>query len=146
MKKLSLILTAALAFAARADDAAYRSIPSAADFDTTVAKLSAAIESKGMTIFAVIDHRKAAQEAGLDMQPATVIIFGNPKAGTPLMRKDPRLALRLPLKVLVTESEQGVQIVFTPTERLIDGSSIEAAEVADTLAKAEALLENSVKE
>lgn len=149
MKKSLLTLTAALAalsLSARADDAVYRVIPSAADFDTTVAKLSSAIESKGMTIFAVIDHKAAAGKVELDMQPATVIIFGAPKAGTPLMRKDPRLALQLPLKVLVTEGEQGVQIVFTPTARVIEGSSITADEVADTLAKAETLLENAVKE
>lgn len=145
MKKLILALTAALAFNAHADDSVYRVVPSSSDFDATVAKLSQAIESKGMTIFAVVDHQEAAQQVGLEMQPAKVIIFGNPKAGTPLMQKDPRLALQLPLKVLVTESKDGVQVIFTPTARLIDGSNISAEDVAETLAKTEGLLESTVK-
>lgn len=145
MKKLLLTLFAALSAGAHAEDAVYRVLPSEADFDTTVAKLGEAIESKGMTVFAVIDHQEAAKKAGLDMQPAKVIIYGNPKAGTPLMRKDPRLALQLPLKVLVTQVDGEVRVVFTPSSRIVDGSAISAADVAETLAKAEGLIENTVK-
>ena len=65
------------------------------DFNTTVSRLKSAIQSKGMTVFATIDHAKAAQDDGMTMQPATVIIYGSPKAGTPLMKKDPAFALAL---------------------------------------------------
>ncbi|HFA9279593.1 TPA: DUF302 domain-containing protein, partial [Neisseria gonorrhoeae] len=74
-------------------------------FDETVSRLETAIKSKGMDIFAVIDHQEAARRNGLTMQPAKVIVFGTPKAGTPLMVKDPAFALQLPLRVLVTETD-----------------------------------------
>ena len=64
-------------------------IDSRYDFAATVTALETAIQEKGMTLFARIDHQAAAKEAGLDMQPATVLIYGSPKAGTPLMQNDP---------------------------------------------------------
>ena len=109
-------------------------------FDETVTRLQNAIQAKGMTVFAVIDHRAAARQSGLEMQPATVIVFGTPKAGTPLMVKDPTFALQLPLRVLVTQTPAGVQAVFTDTHALIDGSRIEYSEVENTLANAEKLI------
>ena len=107
-------------------------------FDVT--RLQNAIQAKGMTVFAVIDHHAAARQNGLEMQPATVIVFGTPKAGTPLMVKDPTFALQLPLRVLVTQTPAGVQAVFTDTHALIDGSRIEYSEVENTLANAEKLI------
>lgn len=114
------------------------------DFEKTVERLKAAIDSKGMTLFAEIDHNAAAKEAGLEMQPATVLIFGNPKAGTPLMKKDPLFALQLPLKVLVTEVDNQVVVSFTDTRELIRGSAIEYSYVENTLAGAEKLISNTV--
>ena len=144
MKKLLLTLTAILALGAKAEQTIYRILPSATDFDATVANISATLESKGMTIFTIIDHQEAAKQAGLDMQPAKVIIFGNPKAGTPLMQKDPRLALQLPMKILVTQTQDGVQVIYTPAARVIEGSDLRAEDIADNLAKMEKLIENSV--
>ena len=109
-------------------------------FDETVTRLQNAIQAKGMTVFAVIDHRAAARQSGLEMQPATVIVFGTPKAGTPLMVKDPAFALQLPLRVLVTQTPAGVEAMFTDTRALIDGSRIEYSEVENTLANAEKLI------
>ncbi|MDO4450234.1 MAG: DUF302 domain-containing protein [Moraxella sp.] len=114
-------------------------------FDDTVRLLKNTIESKGMTIFAVIDHKQAGQNVGLSMQPATVLVYGNPKAGTPLMQKDPTFALSLPLKVLVTEINGQVQVIYTPADELIKGSKIEPADVANTLANAEKLIQATVK-
>ncbi|OPH38024.1 DUF302 domain-containing protein [Moraxella equi] len=110
------------------------------DFNTTIHRLKSTIESKGMTVFAVIDHAKSAQEVGMDMQPATVLIYGNPKAGTPLMQKDPAFALALPLKVLITETNGQVQVIYTPADELIKGSQIQPSDVANTLANAEKLI------
>lgn len=115
------------------------------DFDTTVAKIETGVKEKGMTVFAVIDHQGAGKQAGLAMQPAKVIIFGNPKAGTPLMKKDPAFALQLPLKALVTEIDGKVQVIMTDTDALIDGSQIEKTEVENSLAKAVGLVESLVK-
>ena len=115
-------------------------------FDQTVDALTSAIRSKGMTVFAVIDHQDAAKQAGLQMQPAKVIIFGSPKAGTPLMVKDPLLALQLPLKVLVTETGGRVRAVFHDTRDLIADSGISAADVENSLALAGVLIEETVSQ
>ena len=113
-------------------------------FDDTVRRLETAVKEKGMTVFAVIDHQAAARQSGLDMQPAKVIVFGTPKAGTPLMQKDPAFALQLPLRVLVTEADGAVQVVFNDTRALVSGSKIEFAEVENTLANAEKLIRKTV--
>lgn len=113
-------------------------------FDDTVARLTQAVQSKGMTVFATIDHQDAAKKVGLTMQPAKVIIFGTPKAGTPLMIKDPELALQLPLRVLVTEVGGKVQVVFNDTRTVIQGTKIEYSDVENNLANAEKLIRATV--
>lgn len=118
---------------------------SAYNFATTKSKIVEALKSKGMTVFAEIDHQQAAKNAGLSMQPATVIIFGNPKAGTPLMVKDPNFALQLPLKVLVTEVNGKTHVVINKTESLIAGSQIQYSDVENTLAKAELVIQSAIK-
>ncbi|MDO4695047.1 MAG: DUF302 domain-containing protein [Eikenella sp.] len=109
-------------------------------FDDTVSRLQNAFQIKGMTVFAVIDHQAAARENGLEMQPAKVIVFGTPKAGTPLMVKDPAFALQLPLRVLVTENGGRVEVVYNDTRNLIRGSRIAYGEVENSLANAEKLI------
>ena len=120
------------------------SVASAYNFDETVKRLQQVVQQKGMRIFAVIDHQAAAQAEGLSMQPATVLVFGAPKAGTPLMLKDPTIALQLPLKVLITEIDSSVQVVFNDTYSIIEGSSVSFAEVEHTLAGVEKLIRNAV--
>lgn len=115
-------------------------------FQETLTRLQDAVRSKGMKVFTLIDHQAAAKEVGLQMQPATVIVFGTPKAGTPLMVKDPAFALQLPLRVLVTEVNGQVQVVFNDTRALIDGSQIAYDDVANTLANAEKLIRKTVSE
>ena len=72
-------------------------------FEETVAALQKTLNSKGITIFATIEHHKAAEAVGESMRPATVLIVGNPKVGTALMQENPRLAIELPLKILIYE-------------------------------------------
>jgi uncharacterized protein (DUF302 family) len=69
--------------------------------DKTVSRLKGVLESKGIKLFAVIDHRREAEAAGLELRDTKVVIFGNPVAGTPVMAAAPLAALDLPLKVLV---------------------------------------------
>lgn len=114
------------------------------DFTTTVARLEKAFANKDMMIFSRIDHQKAAKEKGLDMQPAVVLVFGNPKVGTPHMQKDPLFALELPLKVLVTQTQDGVMVVFKSTQSLIQNSKVSYQDVADNLAKVEMLITKTV--
>ena len=73
------------------------------DYAETVARISKAILESGNTIFATIDQAKAAQGVGLTLRPTSLIVFGNPKGGTPLMDAHALFALELPLKLLVWE-------------------------------------------
>ena len=79
--------------------------PSPFSVEETLLRLQEAIRSRNLILFANIDHSGGAKQAGLKMQEAHVLIFGSPKAGTPLMIASPLLALDLPLKVLVWQSE-----------------------------------------
>ena len=81
-------------------------------FEETVAALQKILNSKGITIFATIEHHKAAEAVGETMQPATVLIVGNPKVGTALMQENPRLAIELPLKILIYKEEKIVRIRY----------------------------------
>jgi uncharacterized protein (DUF302 family) len=71
--------------------------------DDTVEKLKSILQAKGVTIFAIVDHSGEAQKAGLTMPPTKLVIFGNPKGGTPLMLAAPSVAIDLPLKILIYE-------------------------------------------
>jgi uncharacterized protein (DUF302 family) len=71
----------------------------------TLARLESIVQAKGLTILARIDHSGDAAKAGLKMQPTQLLIFGNPKSGTPLMIASPSIAIDLPLKALVWQDE-----------------------------------------
>lgn len=75
--------------------------------DETVAKLKDILRSKGVTLFAVIDHSGEAEKVGMTMPPTKLLIFGSPKAGTPLMLAAPSIAIDLPLKILVWQDAHG---------------------------------------
>jgi uncharacterized protein (DUF302 family) len=77
--------------------------PSNHSVDETVEKLKGILQAKGVTLFALIDHSGEAEKAGLKMHPTKLLIFGSPKAGTPLMLAAPSSAIDLPLKILVWE-------------------------------------------
>jgi hypothetical protein len=146
MKKLRNVLAAPLLLSATAfaNDAPLV-LESKYPFSETVSALESAIQEKGMTIFARIDHQQAAKDNGLEMQPATVLIYGSPKAGTPLMQKDPTLALQLPLKVLITEATPGkVEVLLNSAEQVVARSNTAYSEVENTLANAEKLIRATV--
>ena len=81
--------------------------PSNHSVDETVEKLKRILQSKGVTLFATVDHSGEAAKVGMKMRPTKLLIFGNPKGGTPLMLAAPSTAIDLPLKILVWEDEQG---------------------------------------
>jgi uncharacterized protein (DUF302 family) len=82
-------------------------IPSNHSVDQTVERLKDILQSKGVTLFAVIDHSGEAEKVGMKMTPTKLLIFGNPKGGTPLMLAAPSVAIDLPLKILVWEDSKG---------------------------------------
>jgi uncharacterized protein (DUF302 family) len=75
--------------------------------DETVERLKNILQSKGVTLFALIDHSGEAEKVGMKMPPTKLLIFGNPKGGTPLMLAAPSTAIDLPLKILIWEDAQG---------------------------------------
>jgi len=81
--------------------------PSPYTVDETIRRLDEIVRGKGLTVFARIDHRAGAREVGLDMQDEQVLVFGNPRAGTPLMVARPLVGLDLPLRVLVWRASDG---------------------------------------
>src|ERR1700730_17686004 len=82
----------------------------------TATGITAALQANGITIFAVIDQRKEAEKVGLDLRPTQLIIFGDPKTGTPLMNASPSLAIDLPLKALIWEDDGGTaQVSYNST-------------------------------
>jgi uncharacterized protein (DUF302 family) len=82
-------------------------IPSQHSVQEIVSRLEQILEEKGVKLFAVIDHSGEARKAGLEMRNTKLLVFGNPKAGTPLMIAAPSIAIDLPLKLLVWEDAAG---------------------------------------
>ena len=81
-------------------------------FEQTIERLQEILKSKGITVFATIDHQAAAKAVGEKLAPATVLIVGNPKIGTALMQENPRFAIELPLKILIYEENKTVNIRY----------------------------------
>ena len=90
----------------------YEDFQSPLAFEETVVALQKTLNSKGITVFATIEHHKAAEAVGESMSPATVLIVGNPKVGTALMQENLLLAIELPLKILIYEEGKTVNIRY----------------------------------
>lgn len=111
--------------------------------DQTVEKLKNILQSKGVTLFATVDHSREAERVGMKMHPTKLLIFGSPQAGTPLMLAAPSIAIDLPLKILVWEDGEGkVWISYNSPEylrarhRLLAGLLANIAVVETLAAKA----------
>ncbi|WP_457593452.1 DUF302 domain-containing protein [Hydrogenimonas sp.] len=107
MKKLVfvLLLMSAAVLAAENGMAGY---VSRYGVEETTKRLVEILRKKGVTLFKVIDHSEGAAAAGLELRPAKLVIFGNPKIGTPLMQCSQTLGLDLPMKMLIYKDEKGV--------------------------------------
>ena len=113
--------------------------------DETLQRLRSALESKGIMIFATIDHSGEAAKVGMEMHPTKVLIFGNPKGGTPVMLAAPTTAIDLPLKALVWEDAQGkVWVTQNSVEYLQQRHSF-PEDLAKNLAGAVTLIEKAVE-
>lgn len=118
---------------------------SARSVPETLQRLRTILESKGLTIFAVIDHSGEAAKVGMQMKPTQLLIFGSPKGGTPVMLAAPTVAIDLPLKALVWEDAQGkVWITQDSPEYLQQRHNI-PADLVKNLAGAGALIAKAVE-
>ena len=120
-------------------------IASRYSLDDTMRTLQEVFSEKGLQVFAVIDHGGEAEKVGLEMPPTKVLIFGSPKAGTPLMLAAPSLAIDLPLKALVAEdAEVKVSVTYNDPEYLRARHGF-PAELTKNLAGAGALIAKAVE-
>jgi uncharacterized protein (DUF302 family) len=124
---------------------AMRTVPTALDVDEAIGRIETALRAAGMKVFARIDHAAEARAAGLAMPPAVVLVFGNPKAGTPLMVARPTTAIDLPLKALLWEDETGAAwLTYNTPELLVARHGLDPA-LAARLAPLGNLLEGAVR-
>lgn len=94
-------------------------VVSATPFDSTLARLERAMTAKSLTVAAKVDHAAAAKRAGHSLRPTTLVIGGNPDAGTPLMQVDRTMAVELPLRFLVWEGEDGrARVSYDPIKSI----------------------------
>jgi uncharacterized protein (DUF302 family) len=104
----------------------------------TVTRMVNILNAKGVKLFAVIDQRAEAQAAGLELRETTLVIFGNPAAGTPVMAAVPMAALDLPLKVLVWDDDGQTKVSYTSVAELTARYQL-SADLAGNLAAIDAL-------
>ncbi|MEM9146955.1 MAG: DUF302 domain-containing protein [Pseudomonadota bacterium] len=137
MRLTTLALAATvIAGPAIADDFVRKTSPH--DVATTIDRLAEAVEAAGAKVFARIDHAAGAEQAGLSLRPNTVLLFGNPKMGTPMMASSGSMGLDLPLKVVAYEAADGsVQVVY----RDVPAMAAEHGAEAPTVAKAAGALD-----
>jgi len=127
------------------DDRGLIRITSPYSVPDTLKRLEALLELKGLKIFAIVDHSGEGARVGLEMHPTQVLLFGSPKAGTPVMLSTPSVAIDLPLKALVAEDDQGkVWITYNDPEYLAKRHGI-PADLVKNLAGAGALLQKAVE-
>jgi len=150
MKKsfAALLFVLAPVFAQAAPDAADPGLLSRASpypVAETLDRLETLLKAKGIKVFARIDHSAEAQGAGLTLRPMQLLIFGNPKAGTPLMQAAPGIGLDLPMKALAWQDAQGrVHVTWNSPDYLIGRHRL-GAETTRNLAPISGLIEAALK-
>jgi uncharacterized protein (DUF302 family) len=120
-------------------------LESAHSFPSTLERLIAAFHAHGIKVFALIDQQAEAAAAGIELWPATLILFGNPRAGTPLMLAQPSSGIDLPLKAFVSEVVPGkVSVSLNAAAYLIERHSL-PSRLAGTFAPAERLVMDALR-
>jgi len=121
-------------------------IPSLHPVDETVEKIRAILAAKGVTLFALVDHSGEAEKAGMKMRPTKLLIFGSPKAGTPVMLAAPSIAIDLPLKILVWEDDAGKAWISYNSADYLRGRHNVPAELMKNIAAAEGIAAKAAEE
>jgi uncharacterized protein (DUF302 family) len=119
--------------------------PSHHSVDRTVERLKDLLHAKGVTLFALVDHSGEAEKVGMTMLPTKLLIFGTPKAGTPLMLASPSSAIDLPLKIVVWDDGQGqTWVSYNSPDYLRDRHSL-PSELMHNIAVVETLAANAAE-
>lgn len=112
-----------------ANDNGIEHLMSQSDFETVVEQLNAALEEKGFNLMATVDHAENAANNDLELPPTTTFIFGNPKAGTPMMRCQGSVALDLPQKMVLRETDEGVRIEWNDPHYLAERHGLQECDL-----------------
>lgn len=147
MRLMTLCLSAALAVPnlALAQDA-LKTRESKFTVVETADRLAKALDEKGIKVAARVDHAAGAKSAGLELPSTVVLIFGNPKLGTPLMQSDPRAGLELPMRMLVWQEKSGKTMVgYAPPSGLAQRFDLKSEAAKQSLTAMEQALENFSK-
>ena len=119
--------------------------PSSHSVEQTVEKLKSILQTKGVTLFALVDHSGEAAKVGMKMRPTKLLIFGSPKAGTPLMLAAPSTAIDLPLKILIWEDDQArVWVSYNSPDYLMERHRL-PPELLQNIAVVETLAEKAAE-
>jgi uncharacterized protein (DUF302 family) len=113
--------------------------------DETLERLRGLLEAKGVALFALVDHSGEAEKVGMAMRPTKLLIFGSPKAGTPVMLAAPTSAIDLPLKVLVWENDNGEVLVSYNRPEYFEQRHSIPHELAQSLAVVKLLAEKAAE-
>lgn len=145
MLRAALLLSGALSMSAAGADRGFIRIPSRHDVATTLDRLEQSVNAHGLTVFARIDFSGDAARAGLSMLPEGLLLFGNPKGGTPLMQAAPSVGLDLPLKALAYEDADGkTWVVFNTSDYVVTRHDVPPA-LAANIAGAAKLIEQAAQ-
>ena len=126
MRLIPAILAAALFAAPALASDSIVSKTSPHDVATTVENLKGVLDKKGIGLVAEHDHSAKATDAGMTLTPATVLIFGNPKNGTPILQENPAIGLDLPMRVLIFQNADGdTEVIYHNPEALAEAHGID---------------------
>lgn len=115
------------------------------DFDTTIARVKTLLATAGAVVFADVDQREAAETAGLTLRRTRLILFGNPKTGTPVMAANPHAAVELPLRLVVWEDDEGhVRVDYRDVSQTLGPLYGIAPEVLAPLQRVPVLIEGAM--
>ena len=142
---ITWIVASLLALPAFAADSGIAAKPSRYSVAETIDRFEAVIKARGLSVFARIDHSGEAARAGLKMRPTQLLIFGNPKSGTPMMLASPSIAIDLPLKVLAWEDEAGKVWLGTNSAAYLQQRHGLSDELAKGLAPVAVLVDEALK-
>jgi uncharacterized protein (DUF302 family) len=117
---------------------------SSSDYSKTASLLIEAIERRGLTVFARVDHAAGARQVGMELADEEVVLFGSPRSGTPLMQSDPRVGVELPLRMLIWREGADVLLAYRDPRELDD--TFDLSEHRSTLEQMWGLLEELATE
>lgn len=112
-----------------ASDNGIEHLMSESNFDTVVEQLNAALDEKGLNVMATVDHATNAANNDLELAPTTTFIFGNPNVGTPMMQCQGSVALDLPQKMVVRETDEGMRLEWNDPHYLAERHGMEGCDL-----------------